>query len=160
MSKVAPGGKVDRMLARNRKMEEEFVQASGVEGGRIYIQPEMRKIQRVVRKIAFGLYVNRYGRCKVPYLNDFKIMLLSHISQEEASRILVMAHTERFQPRRWTHIQRGIFSYMFVRNWVWGDYGRLVCLFKMHETLLAAVVCPDLKSKGRKQDSSGQQKLF
>ena len=62
-----------------------------------------------------------------------------------------LAHTERFQARRWTHVQTlklpgqgrvQVFDYMFVRNWVWRDFGRLFCIMRFHETIWAAVRCP------------------
>ena len=35
-----------------------------------------------------------------------------------------------------------VFDYMFVRNWIWRDFGRLSCLMRFHETIWAAVRCP------------------
>ena len=80
--------------------------------------------------------------------------------------VFVMAHDERFMPRRWTHLQKGVFSYMFVRNWVWSDFGNLACIMKFYETLWAAVICP-WPSRGpraqrdkHEEPVNGQEKLF
>lgn len=160
LSKVDDGGVVDRMLVRDKRMDDRFNKSMGVHNGRVYIRPEMDVVNRVITKIAFGLYANRYPKSKLPSLKDFEIMFLSHVAHENAKKIFAMAHNEKFQPRRWCHIQRGVFSYMFVRNWLWQDYDRLVCILKMHETLIAAIRCPNFRFGGRRPDSSGQQKLF
>lgn len=141
LSKVGEGGVVDRTLARDKKLDDKFNKSLSVSNGHIYLRPDMEIIGRVITKIVFGLYVYRYPTSKFPKISDFEIMFLSHTSQEAAGKILAMTHNEKFQQRRWCHIQRDVFSFMFVRNWLWQDFGRLVCILKMHETLLATVKC-------------------
>jgi hypothetical protein len=160
LSKVNDGGVVDRMLTRDVKMDDRLNKSMSVLNGRVYILPEMDVVNRVLIKIALGLYVDRYKKGKRPALKDFEIMFLSHVNHEDAQKIFAMAHTEKFQPRRWRHIQKGVFSYMFMRNWLWRDFDRLVCIVKMHETIIAAIRCPDFRVAGKTRDIPGQQGLF
>lgn len=125
----------------------------------------MDRMEAVSRKIAFGLFCHRYKLGKLPNIRDFRAVPLAH-SEEAMNYVFVMAHNRRFTPRRWTHLQRRVFCYMFVRNWVWSDFGRLACIMKFYETLWAAVICPwrahGSRSRRRKHDDLGvpQAKLF
>lgn len=140
--KLGPGGVVDRALARRPNLGDRILQALSMgRDGRVYFAPEMDRLEKVTQKIAFGLFCHRYRLRAVPYISDFRPAPLAH-SEEAMNNIFVMAHNERFMPRRWTHLQPGVFSYMFVRNWVWADLGKLACIMKFYETLWAAVICP------------------
>ena len=140
--KLSPGGVVDRALERRPTLDDRIVKALYVKSdGGVYSAPEMDRMERVAQKIAFGLFCHRYELGRVPDIGDFKPAPLAH-SEDAMNHIFVMAHNERFMPRRWVHLQRGVFSYMFVRNWVWSDFGKLACIMKFYETLWAAVMCP------------------
>jgi hypothetical protein len=151
MQKVDEGGVVDRMLTRSAGLDAHFADTMNVgEDGRIFITPNEGRIANVMRKIAFGLYCHRYVPKFMPPLDDFRALKPVH-DRDATNFILVMAHNERFRPRAWTHVQtlrfpeRGkvqIFDYMFVRNWVWADFGKLFCIMRFHETLWGAVCCP------------------
>lgn len=151
MSKVDKNGVVDRMLQNSAGLDAR-IQASlhAAEDGRIYIAPDEMRIANVARKVAFGLYCHRYTPKVLPSIDKFFALKPMH-GQDKNNFIVVMAHTEKFQPRRWTHVQTlklpghgkiQIFDYMFVRNWVWGDFGQLFCIMRFHETIWAAVRCP------------------
>ena len=140
-SKLGEGGVVDRMLTRSQLLDDRInASLQKAEDGRVYFRPELERIARVVGKVAFGLYLKRYTR-RAAALSEFDVWPLEH-SQSGDQRILLMAHNERFRPKRWTTIQKGVFAYMFVRNWIWGDFGRLFCVMKFHDTIRAAVGCP------------------
>ena len=142
---------VDRMLQKSPGLDT-LIQGSlhAAEDGRVYITPDEVRIANVVRKVAFGLYCHRYTPKTRPALGDFFALKPMH-ERDDNNFIVVMAHTERFQARRWTHVQTlklpghgrvQVFDYMFVRNWVWSDFGRLFCIRRFHETIWAAVRCP------------------
>lgn len=167
--KVEPGGVVNRMLQRRPRLGAHFVEQENVAKGRrsLLILDESR-IGKVIRKVAFGLYYLRYKPGTPPALADF-LALKPFRNFDEANFIAVMAHTERFRPRRWIHVQTltlpgqgkvQVFSYMFIRNWVWTDFGKLFCIMRFHETLWAAVGCPHpsqgktLKQRVRTVDAS------
>lgn len=120
------------------------------EDGRVYISPNEVRIATVARKIAFGLYLHRYTPKTLPSLDEFFAIKPMH-GHDRNNFIVVMAHNEKFQPRRWNHYQTirhpdagkvQVFDYMFVRNWVYADFGRLFCIMRFHETVWAAVRCP------------------
>ena len=151
MSKVDENRAVDRMLQKSPGLDT-LIQGSlhAAEDGRVYITPDEVRIANVVRKVAFGLYCHRYTPKTRPALGDFFALKPMH-ERDDNNFIVVMAHTERFQARRWTHVQTlklpghgrvQVFDYMFVRNWVWRDFGRLFCIMRFHETIWAAVRCP------------------
>ena len=151
MSKVDENGAVDSMLQTSPGLDSLIQRSLRVaEDGRAYITPNEVRIANVARKVAFGLYWHRYTPKTHPSLDDFFALKPIH-ERDDNNFIVVMAHTERFQPRRWTHVQTltlpghgrvQVFDYMFVRNWVWRDFGRLFCIMRFHETIWAAVRCP------------------
>ena len=151
MSKVDEDGVVDRMLQKSPGFDS-GIQASlhATEDGRVTIIPEEIRLANVARKVAFGLYCHRYTTKTTVSLDDFFALKPMH-EYDEKNFIVAMTYSQRFQPRRWTHVQTlrlpghkqvQVFDYMFVRNWIWRDFGRLFCLMRFHETIWAAVRCP------------------
>jgi hypothetical protein len=151
MAKVDEDGVVDRMLQKSPGLDVRLQNSMRVaEDGRVYFTPDELRIANVIRKVAFGLYCHRYTPKNLPSLDDFSALKPIH-NLDNTNFIVAMAHTEKFQPRRWKHVQTipspghgkaQVFDYMFVRNWVWGDFGRLFCIMRFHETIWAAVRCP------------------
>lgn len=147
-AKVEEGGVVDRMLSRSPRMDNRITNALDVdENGRVHLKVEERRIARVVQKIGFGLYLRRYQTSRNARVSDFRVWPLAHAGSSQ-NPMVVMAHTARLHPRRWITLQRSVFEYMFARNWVWTDFGKLVCIMKFHETVWAAVSCPELRHPG------------
>lgn len=128
--------------------------------GRVHIPVEENSVTRIVQKIAFGLYLHHYQRSRIPRVNQFRVWSIAHAGSSQNSMV-VMAHDERFQPRRWIKLQKGVFEYVFVRNWVWTDFGKLLCVMKFHETIWAAVFCPEPRgARGSKRRLSVGEKQF
>ncbi|MCC6486910.1 MAG: hypothetical protein IT364_05360 [Candidatus Hydrogenedentes bacterium] len=152
MSKVEKDGIVDRMLQGSSGLDARIINSLRVaDDGRVYMTPEEVRIANVARKVAFGLYCHRYTPKKLPSLADFFALEPLH-NEDDKNFIVVLAHTERFQPRRWIHVQTikppgsrpiQVFDYMFVRNWYLRDFERLFCVMRFHETIWAAVRCPE-----------------
>lgn len=152
MSKVDKDGVVDRMLQQSAGLDARITNSLRVgDDGRVFIIPDEVRIANVTRKVAFGLYCHRYTPKTLPKVDEFFALKPMH-GEDANNFIVVMAHTERFQPRRWTHAQTiklpghgkvQVFDYMFVRNWYWNDFGRLFCIMRFHETIWAAVRCPE-----------------
>src|SRR5258708_5405206 len=149
--KVAKGGVLDRMLGRSAGLDKHFTDfMTVIEGGGILIVPDEIRIANVTRKVAVGLYWHRYKPTVAPALNEFFALKPVH-SLDVDNFIVLMTHNERFRPKRWKHLQTlkmpclgkvQVLDYMFVRNWVWCDFGSLFCIMRFHETILAAVRCP------------------
>jgi len=150
-SKIEENGVVDRMLQKSAGLDVRIANSMHTaDNGRVYIVPDEKRIANITRKVALGLYCHRYVPEAPPSLDEFFAIKPMH-SHDRNNFVVVMAHTERFQPRRWTHLQTlklpgqkkvQVFDYMFVRNWVYRDFGRLFCIMRFHETVWAAVRCP------------------
>jgi hypothetical protein len=150
--KVDEGGVVDRMLQRSGGLDAHFAQSMKVDkDGRVFIVPDEIGIANVTRKVAFGLYCFRYKPKFVPHLDDFISLKPVH-ELDRSNFIFAMTHNERFEPKAWKHMQTlrlsakrrvQVFDHMFVRNQVWADLGTLFCIMRFHETIWAAVRCPN-----------------
>lgn len=142
-AKVRENGVVDRMLSRKPHLDDLITDALHLdEGGRVFLRVQEKRVARVVQKVAFGMYLHRYRPSRIPQLSEFRVWPVAH-AENSINAINVMTHNERFRSRRWIAFQRGVFDYMFARNWIWADFGKLVCIMKFHETVWAAVSCPE-----------------
>jgi hypothetical protein len=149
--KVDEDGHVDRMLRKSAGLDTLFLNSTQItKDGRPFIAPDEIRIANVTRKTAFGLYLHRYTPAVLPALDEFLALKPIHES-DNSNFIFVMSHDEKFRMRRWNHVQTivhpgkrkvQIFDYMFVRNWIWGDFGKLFCIMRFHETIWSAVRCP------------------
>jgi len=152
--KVSPGGAIDRTLQRSPKLEERLGRTveRTAEGADIYIQVEHNRINRVLGKIALGLYFARYGRSPpAPGINVIGAYLYT-MQDSRPLGLIVSTHNERFRPKRWSHVQRGVFSYIFVRDP--RSYGHLICVMDFHQTLWGAV---RLAQPRKRKATSGRQ---
>lgn len=142
-AKTEQGGVVDKTLSRAPLLDDRIIRKLAVdEGGRVYLNVEEKRMARVLRKIAFGLYWHRYSPNRTPQLNEFRVWPIAHAESGENS-IVVTTRNDRFIPKRWSRLQKGVFEYMFSRNWLWRDFGGLVCIMRIHNTVWAAVSCPE-----------------
>lgn len=145
-------------LQRSEGLDAHFPEMMSIdESGIVRILPDEMRVANVAQKAAFGLYLHRYKPKYHPKLQEFFVVKPMH-DRDPNNFIVTMAHTERFQPRRWVHLQTIAISgrkvqvcdYMFVRNWVYNDFGRLFCIMRFHETIWVAVRCPNPSSLKRK----------
>ena len=156
--KVATGGVVDRALLRSRKLASRIEGASRVlDNGLPAIAPEPQPIHRVVRKIAHGLFVGRYGRNPGP--KSFRSLGIYPYSIEDQRPALVFAATysERFRPKRWQVIQKNVFAYIFVRHPRRAE--SLLCVMDFHGGAWGIAECPTPTS-GRPVAVAGQPCLL
>jgi len=158
-SKQAEGGIVDRMMNRSPGLEATIVRSLRPvpeEGGRVYIDVEMNRIERVIQKIALGIFVKRYGR--IPDITRLAPVSTYpyNIKDMRSPWILMSTHTEQFQPKRWNHLQPQVFSYITVRSPFEG--GNILCVMDFHSTLWGVVPFP--RAPGAQVDSDKQLPLF
>lgn len=115
------------------------------EDGRTYFKPESKRIKRVIEKYAFGLFYYRYG--KVASLTSFKCVGFYPFQSEDTrpSEIILLTHSERFQPKKWNHIQNDVFSYIIVRDWRRNN--KLTMIFHIHNTAWAVIEIPSANGK-------------
>ena len=136
-ARVEEGGDADRTLLHSQGLEDLIIKSltPGDDGG-VHFTPDFARIHRVVAKTAVGLYFAHYGR--YARQNEFHPVAVYHTLKLPAFLVAIV-HTETFAPKRWTRIQRGVFEYIFVRDWT--TKGRLLCIMNFHNTLWAAVGC-------------------
>ena len=113
IARVREGGKVDRALKRSPAFAERIErQAVVTPGGKVGLQPEQARVNRVIAKIAVGL---SHVRGKRVSIEDVAVLTypLSPPNPVPDS-IKSLAYTEKFRPRRWRVIQPGVFSYLWI----------------------------------------------
>jgi len=141
IAKVAEGGSVDRALAKAPGLDERIIRSLSIgEDGTVFVQPEIDRIHRVIHKIALGIYVLRYGR--IPLSESLAFLGVFPYDDENRPPMALVAatFTERFRPKRWSHVQRGIFSYIIVQDPT--NWSRLCCVLDFHRSLWGVVTFP------------------
>jgi hypothetical protein len=149
-AKIEPGGTLDRAFTHSPHFEERIVAALKPDGGRIRIFPELDRIHSVLRKITAGLYYHRYGAILPMERTDCLGAFPFNIEDLRPIHLIIATYTERFAPKRWSHVQRGIFSYIMVQSP--GDTCHLLCIMDFAQTMwgVTSVPRPPRKSKRNK----------
>lgn len=132
-SKIGEGGSVDRALSHSPRLDDRITDALSVSNdGRVMISPELPRVLDVVGKIALGLFVLRYRQ--VPSLREIECAEVHPYNIEESRPVatFVSTFTEHFRPKRWTTVQEGVFSYIFVRPMQ--SQRHLCCIMDFHST--------------------------
>jgi hypothetical protein len=149
-NKIQEGGCVDRMLSRKPLLDDRITRSLKPSGNRVYLEPELERINRVIQKIATGLYYQRYG---FPIsLDQIQAMGVFpyNIEDKRPAGIILASHSEKFVSKRWHLIQRGVFRYQFVKSSLHAK--RLICIMDFHQTLWGVVSVPiPSRSERRKQ---------
>jgi len=156
--KQMPNGLIDRAVARNPSLYDRIIDKLAVdENNRVYLTPESDRVHRVVLKIASGIYYKKYKLSRPQ--TDFTYLGTFHGFDQIPTPLIVMAHTERFTPKKWTIVQRDVFSYTIVRNW---QNSRLILFINLHNTLWSCVEMkpPTRGSKKHNAVLSHQNSLF
>ena len=146
MAKVEKGGLVDRALERAPHLDQRIVDSLEVgSDGRVWLKPEGERILRIFQKIAYGLFVCRYG--KRASLDAFSALAAYGPGERIPQSIAAACHYRPgIRRKQWTSVQKGVFSYLFAKGWMSYD-PPLYCLVDLHRTLLGVVACPDPRSK-------------
>ena len=146
MAKVEKGGIVDRALERAPRLDQRIEDSLEVRSdGRVWLVTEEERILRIVQKIAYGLFVSRYG--KRACFDAFSALAVYGSEEEIPHRIVAACHYRPgIRRKRWTSVQKGVFSYLFAEGWL-SDDPPLYCLVDLHRTLLGVVACPDPRSR-------------
>ena len=155
-NKVDAGGAVDRAFERSPAFEQRFIDRLSVdESGRVLIEPEVERVELVLRKVVAGLYRLRYGRtASMESLGPVGFWPYN-LDDQVPVQALLEAYTERFKPKRWAVVQRGVFEYMFVRR----TDGRLSCVVRWHETLWVTCIVPWPRGRRADNETNGQGRL-
>jgi hypothetical protein len=142
--KIEPGGVVDRALDRSPTFAASIERSLVPHDGRVMIQVDQRRLEKVAKKIAIGLLYLRYGA--VPLAEEISGVNCApyNIQDLRGAASFIATYTERFRSKRWTRIQHGVFSYIVVR----GPSG-YICIIDMHQTMWAEVHLRRLPRRGR-----------
>lgn len=137
--KVEHGGVVDRALLRRTPFAELIDRSLRVTpDGRVSLEPDLSRVHTVLRKVAFGIYVIRYG--VIPRLAELQpVEAYPYNIEDRRGPVYASVLSERFRPKRWERTQPGIFEYIVVKHEL--DH-RLQCIMNFHETLWGVVGLP------------------
>lgn len=145
VAKIESGGIIDRTLQRSPGLEESLIQSLEIDkNGHTLIKVEHNRLNRVVRKIATGLFAIKYGR--IPMLESANVIGTFPYTSNDERPIPVFLSTfnERFHQKRWRHVQRKVFSYIFVRHP--RSNAKIWCIMDFHQTLWGVVELPNPQS--------------
>ena len=147
MAKVDKGGIVDRALERAPALDQRIADSLEERSdGRVWLNPERQRILRIVEKIAYGLFVCRYGRRFS--LEAFSSLAVYGPGEDVPQPVVAASHySPGIRRKPWTRVQKDVFSYLFAKGWLGSD-PPLYCLLELHRTLLGVVACPDPRSRG------------
>jgi hypothetical protein len=138
LAKLEDGAVVDRALARAPRLDQRIVSSLKAEDdGIVYVAPERQRMHRVITKIAHGLYVLRYGVNPGPAGFKAVGVFPYNISDTRPVPVFLSTTGRSFREKRWTHLQRGVFSSVFVRNPTHGP--KLWCVMDFHSTAWGVV---------------------
>lgn len=141
IAKKEPGGSVFKARERSKGLQYRIAN-SLVKGedGKLYFQSDTDRIKRVIEKIAFGLYVHKYKTiAKLSSFNCSGFYPFSVIESRPAE-IFLLTYSEKFRPKKWTIIQKGVFSYIVVRDWRRSN--NLTMIFHIHNTVWCTIEIP------------------
>ncbi|MET4084021.1 hypothetical protein ABIB40_003994 [Pedobacter sp. UYP30] len=159
-ARTEPGGSIYKSRTRSSKLFERLLKSiKQDDDGRTYLRPETERLKKVIEKNAFGLYYHKYD--KIPSLNSFKCVGFYPFNAEETrpEEIILLTHTEKFLPKKWTHIQEDVFSYIVVRDWRRNN--QLTMIFHIHNTAWCVIkISFPTSNKWNKRSIEGQYQLF
>lgn len=141
-NRVSDGGSVDRALTASPGLDQRIINSLSVgDDGRVMLQPELDRLSRIVAKIAFGLFVRRYGVVPLPQDVQPLGIFPYNIEDQRPAHLVALAYHENFTSKRWTHVQHGVFSYLIAR--AGSSNNELVCIMDIHRTVWGAARIPN-----------------
>lgn len=100
-ARIAEGGSVDRALTRSPGLDRRIINSLSVsDNGRVMLQPERDRVNRIVAKIAFGIFIRRYGVVPAPEEVQPIGLFPYNIDDQRPAGFFALVFTERFLPSR------------------------------------------------------------
>lgn len=144
-AELETGGSIDRALTAAPTLDDRITSSLSVKDGRVFFAPEIARMHRIAEKIAHGLHCLKYGAG--PRLENFRALRIFGPGEElPQSLIAAMWNWPGLRRKRWTVVQKGIFTFLFAKGWM-ADDSPLYCLINLADTLLMAVACPSPSGK-------------
>lgn len=138
-AKVESGGVIDRAFARAPSFEQRFIDRLEIdENGRVFIQPETERLEKVLIKIVCGLFWVHYKKLARPTMLGPIGFWPYNIEDARPIEAFLPTFTERFVSKRWKVIQDGVFKYMFAKLL----NGQICCIINWHTTLWITCIVP------------------
>lgn len=139
--KLEVGGSIYNARIRRPKLGER-IDRSKTEGENkiIYITPEFERLALIVEKISRGLYMIKYKKGSPVHTFNCIGIYPFNIEDQRPADIFLLTYSEKFKSKRWNIIQRGVFSYIVVRDW--RRENRLSMIMNFHDTVWAVVAIP------------------
>ncbi len=129
----------ERVLDWSKKLENQLIESLKVsEDGNSYFVPDIERLSKVALKYTIGMYWRHYGRKLNPAnVSEVLVFQESDVPSEIFLSIINMA---RFSIDKWRVLQRGIFSFVFVKGGAPSGY--LWCVINVHKTLIMKATVP------------------
>lgn len=144
-AELETGGSIDRALTAAPTLDDRITSSLSVKDGQLFFAPEIARMHRIAEKIAHGLHCLKYGAG--PRLENFRALRIFGPGEElPQSLIAAMWNWPGLRRKRWTVVQKGIFTFLFAKGWM-ADDSPLYCLINLADTLLMAVACPSPSGK-------------
>lgn len=141
LAKKQFGGPIFKARMRSKGLDS-FIKSSLIpkKDGRIYFQGEIKRIYRVIEKIAFGLFFHKYK--KVVSLSSFKCVGFYPYNVDELrpTDTYLLTYTEKFKSKRWSVVQPNVFEYIVVRDWT--RKNSFTMILNVHNTAWCVVALP------------------
>jgi hypothetical protein len=139
-AKIEVGGSVDRAFTKTPVKEDRLIASLVTEDNRVVIMPEVHRVERVIRKIAQGLYFIRYGK-RVGQQDIQNVAAYPYnIEDHRPTLVFINLLSQRFPSKQWKHVQPQVFSFIFTRAPL--DQRRVICTMNFHSTLWGVASMP------------------
>jgi|WetSurMetagenome_2_1015567.scaffolds.fasta_scaffold08215_6 hypothetical protein len=138
-AKIEPNGVIDRAFSRSPGFEQRFIDRLKTdENGRVYIEPELDRLEKILIKIVCGLFWLQYKRVARPAVLGPIGFWPFNIEDSRPVKAFLPAFNERFTLKRWTIVQDAVFEYMFAKL----VNGQHCCIINWHRTLWITCIVP------------------
>lgn len=110
-AKLDSGGTLDRAFTRSPALEQRFLDAIRIDEntGQPFIEPELPRVARIVKKIALGLFELKYNWSPPSESVHYAHLFPYEAQDARPFPYFIATFTERFNPKRWKTVQSGVF---------------------------------------------------
>lgn len=130
---------LERVLNRSERLKGRLNKSVKVlRDGQIYFAPSViKRLSSLAVKYTIGMYWRRYAR-KLHRSGVVGVLVFHH--SRVSDEIMSVINTARFGIDKWNVLQRGVFSFVFVKGPA--PQGHLWAVFKFYNTLIVKTTCP------------------
>jgi hypothetical protein len=141
--RVQEGADIYRTLEQSPRLDDRLISSVFYIpelGAPPILQVEERRVESILQKIAFGLFLAKFHPKTIPSLASFKPVPIRNVTS-----ITKLNNTESFRQRRWAKLQKDVFEFVFFTSSLAPYMNSRFCLMRFYgPTWIAAVQCPDV----------------